>query len=353
MKKRILIVNQAQFGYHIDYVQYSRYLKDDFDVTYLCWDYGWDKIEEPGISIQYINRDGNVLKRNIHFIRAIAKVLKQSHYDFILIHYFRGCAVVPVLFNRKQLISLDIRTGNDSDKFTARVFNNALLYFESLFFKRISIVSESLRKYLKISKTAYILPLGANIMCYKKNIRNRISLIYVGTLTNRRIEDTIIGFEMFLKKNPDADISYTIIGNGWKNELELINKIVEKLNLKNHIFIKGYIPHKDLINYYAQANVGVSWVPVTNYYNYQPATKTFEYLMAGMPVIATSTYENKRIINEQNGFNIDDTPEDFANCISNLQHCISKYDEESIRSTVSEYKWEDIVLRMKNEFINK
>jgi len=37
------------------------------------------------------------------------------------------------------------------------------------------------------------------------------------------------------------------------------------------------------------------------YYDCQPATKTFEYILSGMVCIATSTYENKKLINNING----------------------------------------------------
>src|SRR4051812_3989262 len=117
MKKRVIIINQIQFGYGIEHLQYCRYLKEDFDVTYLCWDFGWDKIEEDGINVYYLNRNGNFLRRNIQFILTITKLLKNSTYHLIMISYFKGCSIIPILSNRKQPISLDIRTGNDSAKF--------------------------------------------------------------------------------------------------------------------------------------------------------------------------------------------------------------------------------------------
>ena len=61
----------------------------------------------------------------------------------------------------------------------------------------------------------------------------------------------------------------------------------------------GRVPHHDLKKYFDEANVGVSFVPLLAHYQYQPPTKTFEYLMSGLYCIATSTIANKEIISDQ------------------------------------------------------
>jgi hypothetical protein len=38
MKKKLLIINKIQFGYHTDTFKYCQYLKDEFDITYICFD---------------------------------------------------------------------------------------------------------------------------------------------------------------------------------------------------------------------------------------------------------------------------------------------------------------------------
>jgi len=92
-------------------------------------------------------------------------------------------------------------------------------------------------------------------------------------------------------------------------------------------------------------NVGVSYVPITPYFDVQPPTKTFEYLLAGMPVIATRTKENEKVINEYNGVLIDDTPEDFRNGLALLYERISanKFTSSRIIESSESYTWERIV----------
>ena len=90
---------------------------------------------------------------------------------------------------------------------------------------------------------------------------------------------------------------------------------------------------------------------MTSYFDFQPATKTFEYLMAGMPVIATKTYENKQVITPLNGVLINDNADSFAQGITTIFHDIESFDEKTIRQTVQNYDWAKIVNSMKENIL--
>jgi glycosyltransferase involved in cell wall biosynthesis len=346
-KKKLLIVNQTQFGYHSGNLQYCKYLKEEFDISFVSWDYKKPEMIESEIAIHYVSRKGNILKRNIRFILFVLQLLKRQEYSFTYIQYFRGSSFIPFYYWGNQKLHLDIRTGSVSVNKLNRILFNSVLRFESFFFKSISIISTGLRKRLRINKNAYILPLGANPVYVNRQSTNKLHLLYIGTFENRRIEDTIIGIHQFLKELPMADIHYTIIGDGWHNEKESFQRLINKLNLQKHIELKGYIPYNELLKFYETANVGVSYIPITSYFEFQPPTKTFEYLMAGMPVIATQTYENMQVISENNGVLIKDTPESFAEGIRILYNNISSFNEIIIRKSVENYQWSEIIQKMK------
>lgn len=295
------------------------------------------------MNIIYISRRSNLLKRNIRFIGAVLSVIKNTNPDLVFVHYFRGSSLLMLLNRVKTKFHLDIRTGSVSIKPFNRSIYNSLLRFESKFFRSISIISEGLRNYLKISKKAYILPLGANPVSINRNCKHRLHLLYVGTLTNRRIEDTILGLVLFLKNKPDADIKYTIIGDGMNNEKEKLQNLINELNINTHVELKGYIPNNNLTEFYEQCNIGVSYIPITPYYQYQPATKTYEYLLSGMPVIATETYENKKVITNLNGLSIMDTPNSFSESISIFYITVNSFNEKEIKASVNNYKWQNII----------
>lgn len=351
MSKSILFVSQIQYGYLIDYMKYCKYLKNDFDIVFLCWDHGNKKIDEPGVDIRYISRRGNIIIRNLRFIRSIIQYINQQKSPLVFIDYFLGSSLIPIYCNNGSRLHLDIRTGNVSSNLTIRKINNTILRIESLFFKSLSIISVGLQKMLGIKKETYVLPLGATPMNIIRKKKQMVHLLYVGTLTNRRIEDTIEGLKLFLKRYPNADIFYTIIGEGWNNESENLINIVNSSELYKYIELTGYIPHNELIHYYEKANVGVSFIPMTSYYEYQPATKTFEYLMAGMPVIATKTFENKQVVNNLNGVLISDNAESVAEGIAKIYNCMGSFDEKIIRQSVQNYDWAKIVESMKDTIL--
>lgn len=350
MTRKLLIVNQEQFGYHIDYLFFVRYLKNDFKITFLCWEYKEHpgRIEEDGVDIKYISRNGNIVKRNIRFIKSVFRQILKDSWYCIFIHYFRACSCIPVFFKKRFNIHLDIRTGSITDKTVYRLLNDLLLRFEASFFKSVSIISEGLREKLKINKRAFILPLGANKIIVKRQNRHKITLLYVGTFYKRRLVDTIEGLSIFLRKNPWADINYIIIGSGWGKDIENLKHAISIYKLWNNVEYKGYIPHDKLVSYFKISNVGLSYIPVKPWYDFQPATKTYEYLLSGLPVIATNTYENRQVINEKNGVLIDDNPDSFASGLEKMYNTIDCFDENTVRRSVQDHEWENIALKLKN-----
>ena len=82
---------------------------------------------------------------------------------------------------------------------------------------------------------------------------------------------------------------------------------------------------------------------MTDFFDVQPTTKTFEYLFAGMPVIATATSEHKKVINDKNGVLVQDNPEGFCNGLKHLYQTRMTYDSSIIKELCSEHAWERIV----------
>ena len=62
---KLIIIAQEQFGYHIDTYYYCKYLKNDFNLVYICWDHGFQKIKLDGVCVEYINRQSNFLFRSL------------------------------------------------------------------------------------------------------------------------------------------------------------------------------------------------------------------------------------------------------------------------------------------------
>jgi hypothetical protein len=89
----------------------------------------------------------------------------------------------------------------------------------------------------------------------------------------------------------------------------------------------------------------VSFVPITPWYNNQPPTKTFEYLLAGLPVIATKTHENEKVLKDEPLSElINDDVDSFMNAIIGIKAKLSNGIERSYFQTkYKSYAWEQVV----------
>jgi glycosyltransferase involved in cell wall biosynthesis len=72
-------------------------------------------------------------------------------------------------------------------------------------------------------------------------------------------------------------------------------------------------------------------------------TKVFEYLLAGMPVIATRTTENQAVITPERGILIDDSAVSFAEGLRVIAGRLGSYDGPGIAGRSMQYSWAAIV----------
>jgi len=344
-QRKLLIINQQQFGYHSDTYYYCKYLKTSFEVTYICWDYNEKKIQVEGIYVIYISRRGNLALRNGRFILQVIKEIKKG-YHFIIIKYFRGCSLLKFVCH-KNLFLLDIRSSSVTKNKINRVIYNLFMTTETKLFKYISIISKSLAERLELSQKAYILPLGAEIISAQGKKYDSFALLYVGTLYNRNIDQTIKGFSKFYHEYKNRiSIHYTIVGTGFTTEENELTELVQHEKLDTCVKITGQIPHDEIKPFFDVHNIGVSYIPITDYFDVQPPTKTFEYLLSGMPVIATDTQENRAVIHRENGILINDTSDDFYQGLVHIYTNRETYDSNGIRFNSMQYTWPKIVAKL-------
>ena len=342
---KLLLINRCQLGYHTDTYYYCKYLRNDFDITYICWDYGYNKVSLKNIRVIYISRNGPKVKRYLRFIYSVLKESKISSYNLVFIENFRGCSLLKLFYPKKKYI-LDIRSGLISHKYFNRLIYNLLLKFELLFFENVTIISKSLADYLKINQDKiHVLPLGSDSISQTNKSFDEFNLLYVGTLSNRNIEQTILGFDKFYHEfRNKINLMYTIIGFGYNNEENKLLATIKEKKLENVVQLLSRIPHNQLQHYFETHNIGVSYIPITNYFNCQPSTKTFEYILSGMVIVATATKENKKVVNDYNGVLIEDSSNSFYEGLKKIYDYKKKYDSEEIRETCKAYTWKNIVL---------
>ena len=342
-KKSLLIINPNQYGYMAGYHYYCKYLKDYFNIDFLCFDKGFIKIEELGINIHYIKYNQNIILRNISYLIKAFQLSRKTKHDCVFCVDFKFAFIIG-LFIKSSLKVFDIRTGSlNSKKYKRRIYNYNKKLVSKLFDKT-TILSESLMNllHLKRNKTLY-LPLGAEIIdnSYKKY--DRLHLIYVGMLSMREIEKTIEGFALFLNKNKiNLSLHYDIIGFGDNDSEKKIIESIKVNHLEEIVFFHGRKNHYELQPYYENATIGVCFIPQTPFYDVQPSTKIFEYAISGLITIATNTSENKKLITENNGVLCNDNAESFCNALQLITNNLSNFNNKIVRNSLINYKWETI-----------
>lgn len=346
--RTIIFVNPGQFGYKAGYYYYCKYLREEgFEIKFLCFDQGQPKVDLNEVDITYIPFNANKIKRTIEWNKAVYNYIRnnQGEATIFFINYFKFCAIFGMLFPKEKKI-LDIRTGSIKLNPFKNWLQNFFIRQTSKMYKHITILSEGLIDVLKLNKEkCYWLPLGSEVFSIRNKSFENLKLLYVGTLNKRRIHETIEGLSYFLKtkKAKNLIISYDIFGSGSSKDEVKLMKTIKKYNLEEIVHFHGRKNHLELQPYFKECNVGISYVPMTDFFEYQPPTKTFEYILSGMVCVATSTYENRRLITEQNGVLCQDSPKSFSSSIQIIMNSKQKYDSDRIRRSLNEYTWKNVI----------
>jgi len=342
--KQILLISLNQFGYEVGYPYYAKYLNEKFDVKYICRDKKLPKYNISNLEVLYIKTQSAIL---IYFklIKYILKIKKENKIELVFCRNFALGFLVKLLFINKPVV-YDIHTATISDNKFKKGFRDLILRINIAFFSYVTVLSESLRKELKISKKkAHILPLGGEFQYLKEKNKKRLNLLYVGSLSNRNIEETIEGLSLFLDQNEQFKelIRYIIIGHGDKSSIEKIHNTIDLHDLSKNVSYIGKLYHEKLIPFFESANIGISYIPQKKYYECQPPTKTFEYFLAGLAVIATNTYENRLVVNIKNGVIIEDNSLAFSLGLEKIALNLESYNFESIAKDSKKFSWRNII----------
>lgn len=339
--QRVLIIDQSQFGYFTDGYKWALYLQKHYKVSYLCRDEKKKKINTDQVEVHYVPFMLN--KYISHFLWLLYCTAKISNFNGIIVLVnFRYAGVLSFLQKKKKIL-YDIRTLCVSPNEKQRMRRDNEIFRNVGKFKYCSVISEGLRNKIQpLNPNTYLLPLGADVLTDVQHEYSQLHLLYVGTLVNRHVEKTIDGVNLFINKHPNIALTYDIVGGPISEEMKLIRRVKER-GLDSYVKVHGYINQTELKPFFESCNIGISFVPLSSYFDFQPPTKTYEYILSGLFCIGTRTRANAEIINDKNGILIEDSPDSFAEGLCRVFQNRFEIKESDIRKSLINYQWKYIV----------
>lgn len=341
--KKLLIITYEQLGYQIDFYNWCLFLKDEYEITYLSFNLSLPIVKLYGVNEVLVEGKTGIFIKLFLYLKSLRHLLKNNNYSNIIVTNNQFSTLVKLFLLNKKVIH-DIRTVAVFENKLQRFIYNFNWYLGTKFYTHNTIITEHIAEFYNINRLKYtVLPLGANIISAKDKKFDTLNLIYIGVIRKGFIE-SIIGFSKFLEIQPQA--TYTIIG--YKDfcsidTVQQLNETIKNLKIERNVNFIGRKLHSECIPYFDNCNVGVSFIPLLPQFDKQPPTKTFEYLLSGMVCLATSTFANKKIINDDNGIIINDNAESFTEGLKKIYINRNNYNSKIIRDTQNSNKWVTIV----------
>jgi glycosyltransferase involved in cell wall biosynthesis len=339
---KILILFPYQWGYNTDFLFYSTLLSEKYEVTYIGYNLNLPGVDEGRVNVINVNYSGKLSL--ITLMRVVIKEIKKGQYSHLLLNYFLLSSILKCLLPKKLKIIVDIRTSFIyQSAFKTKIFNT-ILKVECKFFSNITVVSAGLKQFLKLPKRTHVLPLGGPVHEIVVKNFDVMNFLYVGTFYDRDLVQTVKAFSEFVATHSSlVAMKYTIIGYGSPIEMSEISDTIRNLNMERYISYLGAIRYPQLNEYLLSHNFGICYIPLTDYYDCQPPTKTFEYLLSGIVVLGTNTTENRRVIDPSNGLLTYDSASDFYNGMVELYNRRFTYSSENIQKNSQKFSWTAIV----------
>lgn len=154
-------------------------------------------------------------------------------------------------------------------------------------------------------------------------------LCYMGNmeLAKDNVDNIIRAFDIIKNKYPKLDLF--IYGSPCQKDKLFLLTIIEKLKLKNRVFIKGRVDYDEVPNILAGAKILVASQPDTKRAEGGFPTKMGEYFMTGVPTILTDVGEISLYVKHmKNGYVVlPSNPQLYA---KTLQYILDNYSESLV-----------------------
>jgi glycosyltransferase involved in cell wall biosynthesis len=147
-----------------------------------------------------------------------------------------------------------------------------------------------------------------------------LTVTYVGFMGSQDGLDLLLSsIEHIVKQENRLDTHFVLVGGG--AVLPELREIVTRKDLDAFVTFAGQVSHDEVVNYLANADVGVAPDPKNAMNDNSTMIKIFEYMAFGLPVVLFDLKEGRRTAGSAALYAQPNDPIDFANQIINLLNC--------------------------------
>lgn len=342
MKERLVVINKTQFGKNTDSYKWCEYLSQHYAVTYIGFDMGYEKTRCKRVNVRYIPCTRGKWLRSLLFMTYTLGFLLFFR-GKILIVWFQGCELYKRLLPFRHMI-LNVRSLSITRDKWSRQKKDEKIYQAARLFDQVTVISNEMRsKFSSRGLETDVFPITADVISETDKTFDTLRLLYLGVLSGRDLKKTLWGLQMFVNKYPDRPISYTIVGGEQDNTYREIERLIIELGLSQKVRMHKEVSYIEVKHYLDEANIGVSFIPQTEYYDCQPPTKTFEYILSGLFCLATNTKGHRIIIDEKNGYLHEASAQGFLEALEYVYQHRENMQSSVIRSTLLHNTWKEVI----------
>lgn len=126
-----------------------------------------------------------------------------------------------------------------------------------------------------------------------------LRLIYIGSVRKDRGRDVML--EAMAAVNRNRRIAHLTIVGADEEQFNYCSQRIRTLGIEDSVTLHGRVPGYTIPDYLQQADAGLCLWEDTPWYRFNPPTKLFEYLVAGLPVLASDIPTHTQYV--RSGFN--------------------------------------------------
>ena len=128
-------------------------------------------------------------------------------------------------------------------------------------------------------------------------------------------------------------------------------ELAMKLELDANVRFRGWCTHEEVAKSLAESDIGLLPYHVCGHWNHTIPNKLFDYMAAGMPVLATNVVPIERIVNACKCGLIfqDNNPDSFADCLELLldTQCQQQLGKNGVHWIKKKYNWQEDSARIR------